>query len=70
MYNKYQIKKNLKNAEGKSLLMKTKLEYSKEIIKYIEQNPEELPQIIEILEIPEDDFFKSLSGEKDNNITL
>lgn len=64
------IMKQIKNAKGKRLLEKTKLEYSKEIILQIEKNPTILPEILNELEITQEDFFNYLSGEYNTNITL
>ena len=64
------IKKQLKNVEGKRLLTKTILEYSKEIIISLESNPELLISVLNELEISEEDFFAYLSGEKKGNITI
>lgn len=70
MNNKISIIKQLKNAKGKRLLQKNILEYSKEIITNLENNPEILNQVLDELEIPEEDFFAYISGEKKANITL
>jgi len=70
MNNKIDITKKLKNAEGKRLLEKNALEYSKEIIVALEKNPEIITQILDDLEITEEEFFAYLSGEKKGNITL
>ena len=70
MNNNINIIKQLKNAKGKRLLQKNMLEYSKEIITSLENNPKLLPQIIDELEITEEDFFAYISGEKNANITL
>lgn len=64
------IKKQLKNAKGKRLLEKTKLEYSKEIITELEKNPSLLDKILTDLELTEIEFFSYISGEKNANITL
>ena len=64
------IKKQLKNVEGKRLLTKTILEYSKEIIISLESNPDLLTPVLDELEITEEDFFAYLSGEKKGNITI
>ena len=70
MNNNINIIKQLKNANGKRLLQKNILEYSKEIITNLENNPEKLKQVIDELEITEEDFFAYISGEKKANITL
>ena len=64
------IKSNLKNAEGKGLLEQTKLNYSKNIINEIYNNPEILDELLDELEIDEKDFYDKLSGDKDANITF
>lgn len=69
-YNKINFIKKLKNAEGKRLLTKTILEYSKEIIIILEKRPEMLNQILDELELTEEEFFAYLSGDKKGNITL
>ena len=70
MNNNINIIKQLKNAKGKRLLQKNMLEYSKEIITNLEKNPQIITQILDELEIPEEDFFAYISGEKKANITL
>ena len=68
MKEKINIKRELKNAEGKRLLEKTILEYSKEIISAIQEDYSLLPEITESLQITEEEFFRLLSGEKNGNI--
>lgn len=63
------IKRKLKNAEGKRLLEKTILEYSKEIISAIQKDYSLLSEITENLQITEEELFKILSGDKKSNIT-
>lgn len=70
MNNEIDIIKKLKNAEGKRLLEKNALEYSKEIILELEKHPELLIQILDELELTEEEFFAYLSGERKGNITL
>ena len=62
------IKRKLKNAEGKRLLEKTILEYSKEIISAIQKDYSLLSEITENLQITEEELFRLLSGEKNGNI--
>lgn len=62
------IKRKLKNAEGKRLLEKTILEYSKEIISAIQKDYRLLSEITESLQITEEELFRLLSGEKNGNI--
>jgi len=64
------ILKNLKNAEGKRLLEKTKLEYSKEIIKELQKNPQIFQDLIEYLEITEEEFYAYISGDLKGNISI
>lgn len=64
------ITRKLKNADGKRLLEKTMLEYSREIIIELKDSPELLPQVLNELEISEDDFFEAICGEKKKNITF
>ena len=69
-YNKIDIIKKLKNAEGKRMLTKIILEYSKEIITILEKNPEILIQVLDKLELTEDDFLAYLSGDNKESIKL
>lgn len=62
------IKRKLENAEGKRLLEKTILEYSKEIISEIKKDYSLLSEITESLQISEEELFRLLSGEKNGNI--
>ncbi len=62
------IKRKLKNAEGKRLLEKTILEYSKEIISAIQKDYSLLLEITENLQITEKELFRLLSGEEKGNI--
>ena len=62
------IKRKLKNAEGKRILEKTILEYSKEIISAIQKDYSLLSEITESLQITEEELFRLLSGEKNGNI--
>ena len=62
------IKRKLENAEGKRLLEKTILEYSKEIISEIKKDYSLLSEITVSLQIPEEELFRLLSGEKNGNI--
>ena len=64
------IRKQLKNAEGKRLLEKTLLEYSKDIIQALEENPALLSEILYKLEITEEEFYDYISGDKKGNISL
>lgn len=65
----YTVRK-LKNADGKRLNVKTKLEYAKEISENLKQHPEYLQELLEVLEIVEDDLYLYLSCDKKANITL
>ena len=62
------IKRKLENAEGKRLLEKTILEYSKEIISEIKKDYSLLSEITESLQITEKELFRLLSGEEKGNI--
>lgn len=64
------IKRQLKNAEGKRLLQKVILEYSKDIIDNLKQNPSILNDVLEELEISKSEFFEYLTCEKKGNITM
>lgn len=66
----YKTVRNLKNAEGKRLNNKTILEYAKEISENLKQHPEDLQELLEVLEIVEDDLYLYLSCDKKANITL
>ena len=70
MKKELKVKKNLKNIEGKRLIEKTKLEYSKEIIEILKNNPEELGKILNQLEISEKRLMEYLSGEKHTDIVF
>ena len=70
MNQELEIKKNLKNAEGKRLLEKTKLDYSENIIQELYNNPQMLDEILNDMEITEQEFFDNLSGDKNANITF
>ena len=52
----------------KRLLEKTILEYSKEIISEIKKDYSLLSEITESLQIPEEELFRLLSGEKNGNV--
>ena len=62
------IQRKLKNAKGKRLLESTILEYAKEIISAIQKDYSLLDEITENLQIPEEELFKILLGEKKGNI--
>jgi len=64
------LKKKLKNAQGKALLAKTKLEYSKLILENMMKDPEILEYLLSSLEITEEDFLSIISTEKKENITF
>lgn len=64
------IKKELKNAEGKRLLEKTRLDYSKNIIDIIMKEPNLLYYILDSMQLSEDEFFKYLSGDEKANIVV
>ena len=68
MKEEFNIKRKLKNAEGKRLLEKTILEYSKEIISEIKKDYSLLSEITESLQITEKELFRLLSGEEKGNI--
>lgn len=70
MYNDLERRQLLKNAKGKRLLKKVLLEYSYEIIEQLDKNPEVISQVLEDLEIPEEQFFKVISGDEEENITI
>ena len=64
------LKKKLKNVQGKTLLAKTQLEYSKLILESIQKKPELLNYLLDSLEIAEEDFLSIISTEKKENITF
>ena len=70
MKNKNEIRKNIKNAEGKRILEKTLLNYSIEIIEELKINPKLLNNLLDELEITENKFINYISGEEEGNITF
>lgn len=66
--NETQLK--LKNAAGKRLLEKTKLEYSQSILTQLSEHPEIVDDVIETLVLAEKEFYDYLSGSKSANITF
>ena len=70
MNNEIITKRKLKNAEGKRLLEKTRLEYSREIIIKLQEDPIKLNEVLTELEITEADFLNYLSGVENANITF
>lgn len=64
------LRKQLKNAEGKRQLAKTLLEYSKEIINELNNNPESIIELLDELEISETEFFSYISGDVKGNISF
>lgn len=62
--------RNLKNADGKRLNTKTILEYAKDISEILKDHPEDLQELLEILEITEEDLYLYLSCDEKANITL
>lgn len=63
-------KLDLQNAEGKRLLQKNYLDYSRQIIEIISDNPEILPKLLETLDVSLEQFYKYISGEENANITF
>ena len=61
---------NLKNAEGKRLLQKTKFEYASEIINIIKNNPSIYNDLLKDVELTSNEFFNYLSGDVDGNIII
>ena len=70
MTEKINIQKQLKNAAGKRINLKTKLEYAKEISESLKHHPEDLIELLECLDIMEEDLYRYLSGEQSANITF
>lgn len=73
MKNNYQnisIARDLKNTKGKQLLAKNALEYSREIVLQLQENPGLLEPILSELEMTSRDFLEYLSGFKIANITF
>ena len=70
MSNAYEVQKQLKNARGKIMLQKTKLEYSKAIIEGLNNNPDMLEKLKDELQMPEEEIWKILSGEENYNIVF
>ena len=62
--------RDLKNAEGKRLLEKNRLEYSKEIINILKKDQKILSELLDRLELTEKDLYEYISGDKKGNITL
>ena len=58
------------NEEGKRLYEKTLLQYSKEIINEIKNNPEKLPKLLSDLGMNEKEFYMLLSHQENGNITF
>ncbi len=54
------------NLEGKILLEKTKLQYTKEILNRINNNPSILEELLDNLEITEEDFKNRLLSQETN----
>ena len=67
---KLEIIRNLKNTEGKRLCTKNRLEYAREIIKLLEEQPDNLLELLELLEVTDKELYAYLSGDKIANITL
>ena len=59
----------IKNAEGKKMVKKSILDYCDQILKIIKKHPEIVDDIISSLEVSEVDFFNSINGEANNNLT-
>ena len=55
-----------KNLEGKLLLKKTKLQYTKEILNDISNNQQILEELLENLEITEEDFKNKILSQDAN----
>lgn len=62
------IQKELKNAEGKRILQKTKLEYAKKIIEDLQKEPSVTEIVTSRLDVSNQYFFESLSGSVNENI--
>ena len=61
---------NLRNIEGKCLLEKSLLEYSREIVKELKNDLSLLPILLEKLKVNEKEFYSLISLEKVGNITF
>ena len=62
------LQKN-KNITGEYLIQETKLKYSKEIIRELNNNSERLKELLNDLDINEAQFFNSLINDHSINIT-
>ena len=60
----------LNNIEGLRLLKLTKLDYSKNIINLLKNNPNCLPTLLEALEVTEEEFSDYLLDNKKIDITF
>lgn len=69
-YKNISLLQDLKNADGKRMLVKTALEYSKEISLKLQENPDLLEQILNELEMTLNDFLEYLTCYKIANITF
>ena len=65
-----EVRLKLNHANAKLLLEKTYLRYSEGIIQELRDNPNALQQLLDYLEITEEDFFKTLAGDKKGNISF
>lgn len=63
-------RKKLQNDFARKKLYKNILEYSKVILKELEENKNILPIVLSSLEITEEDFLKFISLENKNNIVF
>lgn len=64
------LRKQLKNARGRRLLEKTKLEYSRKIIESLEKDYSLFEEILNELEITEQEFLGYISGDIEANVTF
>lgn len=62
--------KKLKNAEGKRMLEKLRLEYSKEIIQELLNDQTYFPELLNDIEETENNFLSYVSGDNPANITF
>lgn len=69
MNDRNQTRKTMKNIQGTIQLAKSRLEYAREIVISLEQNPELLPELLIALELTEEELYIQLSNPEKGNIT-
>lgn len=64
------LKKKISNAKWLRNLEQTKLKYSKAILSLLEDNPTLLDELLQDLDVTDDDFFRKITGEENDNISF